>query len=106
MSHDSVGRSQSPSDKPWSFAVACQGLPTCAAICIASAKPLQKEEIRRAQRKDKDIKLVIHQLQSGVKPSCKQWRFVGSSAKGLMREWVKLILDEDDFLQRKSAQRT
>ncbi len=91
---------------PWSFAVACPNLPTCAETSTTSARPLPKEEIMRAQREDKDIQFIIHHLQSGVKPSAKQLKSVGSAARGMMRGWNKLILDEDGILRRKTAQRT
>ncbi len=91
---------------PWSFAVACPNLPTCAETSTTSASPLPKKEIMRAQREDKDIQFIIHHLQSGVKPSAKQLKSVGSAARGMMRGWNKLILDEDGILRRKTAQRT
>ncbi|KAJ8010194.1 hypothetical protein DPEC_G00072460 [Dallia pectoralis] len=112
LSSDSIGAMiqavevQSEAGIPWSFAMACQSSPTGAEATTVSAEPLSKEEIRRAQREDKDTGLVIHHLQSGAKPSSKQWKSAGPAAKGLMREWEKLILDEDGILQRRSAQRT
>ncbi len=112
LSSDSIGAMiqmvevQREPGMPWSFAVACPNLPTCAETSTTSARPLPKEEIMRAQREDKDIQFIIHHLQSGVKPSSKQLKSVGSAARGMMRGWNKLILDEDGILRRKTAQRT
>lgn len=112
LSSDSIGAMiqvvevQFEQGMPWSFAVACQDSPTCAEISKAPARPMTKEEIMRAQREDKDIQFIIHHLQSGIKPSSKQLRSVGSTANGMMRGWDKLMLDEDGILRRKTAQRT
>lgn len=112
LSSDSIGAMiqvvevQCEQGMPWSFAVACQDSPTCAEISKAPARPMPMEEIMRAQREDKDIQFIIHHLQSGIKPSSKQLRSVGSTANGMMRGWDKLMLDEDGILRRKTAQRT
>lgn len=104
LSSDSIGaviqavEVQSESDIQWSFVVACQSYATCAETNTVLARPLSKEEIIRAQREDKDIQFIIHHLQSGVKPSSKQLRSAGPAAKGLMRGWDKLMLDEDGIL--------
>lgn len=94
LSSDSIGamiqvmEAQSESVSPWSFAVACQSSPMGVEMCTPSTEPLSKEEIRRAQREDKDIEPVISRLWSGVK----------LSVKGLIRGWDKLMLDEDGIL--------
>ncbi|KAJ8004651.1 hypothetical protein DPEC_G00138540 [Dallia pectoralis] len=60
LSSDSIGAMiqavevQSEAGIPWSFAMACQSSPTGAEATTVSAEPLSKEEIRRAQREDKD----------------------------------------------------
>lgn len=112
LSSDSIGamiqvvEAQFESDVPWSFAVPCQGSPMRTEMCTASTEPLSKEEIRKAQREDKDIELVINHLQSGVRLPAKQWRAAGPTVNGLIRGWDKLMLDDDGILWRKTAQRT
>ncbi|KAL1265363.1 hypothetical protein QQF64_003390 [Cirrhinus molitorella] len=49
-----------------------------------SLKPLSKEEIRQAQKDDKDIGKIIEHLQAGSKPP-PQWHSVNSPSKVLLR---------------------
>ncbi|KAL0151336.1 hypothetical protein M9458_053330 [Cirrhinus mrigala] len=94
------------------FAVACQSVLGCMGENEENVrgengllKPLSKEEIRQAQKDDKDIGVIVEHLQAGSRPPL-QWRSVNSPSKVLLREWDKLKLDEHGFLCRQTSQRT
>lgn len=57
---------------PWSIAVTCQSPPTCAENSGSSPESMPKDEIRSAQKEDKDIESVTSHLLSGVKPPSKK----------------------------------
>ncbi len=83
--HDTDGRS--PAGARYTVVLCCS-LSKFTNMCRDQyniSSPLPKEEIMRAQREDNDIQFIIHHLQSGVKPSSKQLKSVGSAARGMMR---------------------
>ncbi|RXN13837.1 Retrovirus-related Pol poly from transposon [Labeo rohita] len=95
-----------------SFAVDCQSVLGCMGENEENVrgendllKPLSKEEIRQAQKDDKDIGVIVEHLQAGSRPPL-QWRSVNSPSKVLLREWDKLKLDEHGILCRQTSQRT
>lgn len=75
------------------LAEACQSVPECMEEIDGLPKPMSKEEIRQTQKDDNDIRVIIEHLQVGSRPP-QQWRSVYSLYKVLLREWVKLKLDE------------
>ncbi|KAL7846934.1 hypothetical protein SRHO_G00219140 [Serrasalmus rhombeus] len=74
-------------------------------IGTSSIKPLSKTEIQQAQVVDSDIGTIIDYIRSGEKPSSQQLRTLNSATKCLVREWDKLVLNEDDLLYRRTGQR-
>ncbi|KAL0185703.1 hypothetical protein M9458_019063, partial [Cirrhinus mrigala] len=90
-------------DPPLTLVFQCA--PSCMEMGNESYKSLSKEEIRQAQRDDKDVIEIIDCLQSESRPSSKQWRSANPTVRGLMREWDKLMLDEYGILHRKTSQR-
>ncbi len=96
-------------------AVAFQGNPDVACQSVLASveeneplpNPLSKEEIRQAQKDDKDIRVISEHLQAESRPP-QQWSSVNSPAKAsslLLREWEKLKLDEHGILFRQTSQR-
>ncbi|GAA6106494.1 uncharacterized protein LOC113067551 [Tachysurus ichikawai] len=67
------------------ISVACQSPPACGRDSVEPLKALSKEEIRQAQRDDKEIEKIIEHLQSGSKP-LQQWRSASSIRRSLWRE--------------------
>ncbi len=86
------------------LAVACQNVLASVEENEGLPKSLSKEEIRQAQKDDKDIRVISEHLQAGSRPP-QQWRSVNSPAKVLLREWEKLKLDEHGILFRQTSQR-
>ncbi len=85
------------------LAVACQSVLASVEENEGLPKSLSKEEIRQAQKDDKDIRVISEHLQAGSRPP-QQWRSVNSPAKVLLREWEKLKLDEHGILFRQTSQ--
>ncbi len=86
------------------LAVACQSVLASVEENEGLPNPLSKEEIRQAQKDDKDIRVISEHLQAGSRPP-QQWRSVNSPAKVLLRDWEKLKLDEHGILFRQTSQR-
>ncbi|KAJ7992410.1 hypothetical protein DPEC_G00278250 [Dallia pectoralis] len=107
LSSDSIGamiqavEAQSEAGIPWSFAMACQSSPTGAEATTVSAEPLSKEEIRRAQREDKDTGLpidVFFGIDTSDSPTNKggyleTWKRGMQEAQEIAREHMKKASD-------------
>ncbi|KAL6471946.1 hypothetical protein MHYP_G00205960 [Metynnis hypsauchen] len=95
---------QQCSEMSWAMALPTQCVEE-EKIGTSPIKPLSKTEIQQAQAVDTDIGTIIDYIRSGEKPSSQQLRTLNSATKGLVREWDKLVLNEDDLLYRRTGQR-
>ena len=94
---------EDPSPNPaWSMALSAQ----CKDIKKSEYQPLLPAEICQAQKEDKNIGPVIECRQLNKRPDHKQLKSFSPQSKRLIREWEKLILDDDNILYRKTAMRT
>lgn len=83
----------------WSMALSAQ----CAVITNSDHQPIPHEDLWLAQREDNCIGPMIECLMSGTKPASQQLKSFSGQSKHLMREWERLILDNDGILRRKTA---
>ncbi|KAL6483870.1 hypothetical protein MHYP_G00087420 [Metynnis hypsauchen] len=95
---------QQCSEMSWAMALPTQCVEE-EKIGTSPIKPLSKTEIQQAQAVDTDIGTIIDYIRSGEKPLSQQLRTLNSATKGLVREWDKLVLNEDDLLYRRTGQR-
>ncbi|KAL7870752.1 hypothetical protein SRHO_G00082490 [Serrasalmus rhombeus] len=96
---------QQCSEMSWAMALPTHCVEEEEKIGTSSVKPLSKTEIQQAQVVDSDIGTIIDYIRSGEKPSSQQLRTLNSATKCLVREWDKLVLNEDDLLYRRTGQR-
>lgn len=78
----------------------------CTAISNSAQQPIPPGEIHLAQREDQYIGPVVESMMSGIKPTIQQLKSCSMQSKRLMREWERLMLDDDGILRCKIASRT
>ncbi|PFX33474.1 Retrovirus-related Pol polyprotein from transposon 17.6 [Stylophora pistillata] len=98
-------REQAKGTTPWVTAISADTTtpePTLKDLHLKSFSP---REIKEAQQSDNAIRYTTHYKTHGIKLGRGQLQNAPQGAANLMREWKKLVVDEQGILRRRTASR-